>query len=38
MFRVDITTDLNDEDETGYLWTWFRPVTARLSTCGCCRA
>jgi hypothetical protein len=21
MYRVDITADLNDEDETGYLWT-----------------
>jgi hypothetical protein len=22
MYRVDITADLNDEDETGYLWTF----------------
>ena len=22
MDRVDITADLNDEDETGYLWTF----------------
>jgi len=23
MYRVDITADLNDEDETGYIWTFF---------------
>jgi hypothetical protein len=22
MYRVDITADLNDEDQTGYLWTF----------------
>lgn len=22
MYRVDITADLNDEDETGYVWTF----------------
>ena len=22
MYRVDINADLNDEDETGYLWTF----------------
>ena len=22
MYRVDITADLNDEDETGHLWTF----------------
>jgi hypothetical protein len=22
MYRVDITADLNDEDHTGYLWTF----------------
>lgn len=22
MYRVDITADLNDEDDTGYLWTF----------------
>jgi hypothetical protein len=22
MYRVDITADLNDEDETGYAWTF----------------
>ncbi|HMD93660.1 MAG TPA: hypothetical protein VKG80_13560 [Trebonia sp.] len=22
MYRVDITADLNDEDETGYIWTF----------------
>ena len=22
MYRVEITADLNDEDETGYLWTF----------------
>lgn len=22
MYRVDITADLNDEDKTGYLWTF----------------
>ncbi len=22
MYRVDITTDLNDEDDTGYVWTF----------------
>ena len=22
MYHVDITADLNDEDETGYLWTF----------------
>jgi hypothetical protein len=22
MYRVDIAADLNDEDETGYLWTF----------------
>ena len=22
MYRVDITADLNDEDDTGYVWTF----------------
>ena len=22
MYRVDITADLNDEDDTGYIWTF----------------
>ena len=22
MYRVDITADLNDEDHTGYIWTF----------------
>jgi hypothetical protein len=29
MYRVGFTADLNDEDQTGYLWTflWMSPVT-----------
>jgi hypothetical protein len=26
MYRVDITADLNDEDETGCLWTFLDEV------------
>jgi hypothetical protein len=39
MYRVDITADLNDEDETGYVWTFLdeardprhRSVSARTA-------
>jgi hypothetical protein len=29
MYRVDITADLNDEDETGYVWTFLDELATR---------